>query len=112
LDGPATGNAYVCRRYHSARKFLCAVACKIGAAVGKRSFPKEFPYPPHHIVLLLSITDPFGNVTGGLQRAASDYSLVAFGVLLDTDRLLDLSSRVARKKVQRFKDIWFGSETE
>jgi porin len=37
---------------------------------------------------LLSITDPFGNVTGGKQRGASDYSLVGFGVLLDTDRLL------------------------
>ena len=37
---------------------------------------------------LLSITDPFGNVSGGKQRGASDYSLVGFGVLLDTDRLL------------------------
>ena len=37
---------------------------------------------------LLSITDPFGNVTGGKQRGASDYSLVGFGVVLDTDRLM------------------------
>jgi len=37
---------------------------------------------------LLSIIDPFGNVTGGKLRGASDYNLVALGVLLDTDRLL------------------------
>jgi porin len=37
---------------------------------------------------LLSIIDPFGNVTGGEQRGASDYNLVGFGVLLDTNRLL------------------------
>jgi porin len=37
---------------------------------------------------LLSITDPFGNTTGGKQRGASDYSLVAFGLLLDTGRLM------------------------
>jgi porin len=37
---------------------------------------------------LLSITDPFGNVVGGEERGASDYSLVGFGVLVDTDRLL------------------------
>jgi porin len=36
----------------------------------------------------LSISDPFGNTTGGRQRGASDYSLVAFGLLLDTDRLM------------------------
>jgi len=33
---------------------------------------------------LLSITDPFGNATGGQRRGASDYNLVAVGVLLDT----------------------------
>ena len=37
---------------------------------------------------LLSITDPFGNTSGGKQRGASDYSLVAFGLLLDTGRLM------------------------
>src|SRR5262245_49782749 len=37
---------------------------------------------------LLSIIDPFGNVTGGKLNGASDYNLAAFGVLLDTDRLL------------------------
>ena len=37
---------------------------------------------------LISIIDPFGNVTGGRRRGASDYNLVGFGVLLDTDRLL------------------------
>jgi porin len=37
---------------------------------------------------LLSITDPFGNVSGGKTSGASDYSLVGFGVLLNTDRLL------------------------
>src|SRR5215831_15809615 len=37
---------------------------------------------------LLSISDPFGNTTGGRQRGASDYNLVAFGLLLDTDRLM------------------------
>jgi porin len=37
---------------------------------------------------LLSITDPFGNVAGGQRRGASDYNLVGFGALLDTDRLL------------------------
>jgi porin len=37
---------------------------------------------------LLSITDPFGNTTGGRQRGASVYNLVAFGLVLDTDRLL------------------------
>jgi porin len=37
---------------------------------------------------LLSISDPFGNVTGGKLNGASDYNLVAFGVLFDTDRLL------------------------
>src|SRR5215831_20940494 len=30
---------------------------------------------------LLSIIDPFGNVTGGKQRGASDYNLMGFGVL-------------------------------
>src|SRR5215831_17565433 len=37
---------------------------------------------------LLSIIDPFGNVTGGKLHCASDYNLVAFGVVLYTDRLL------------------------
>jgi porin len=37
---------------------------------------------------LLSISDPFGNLTGGLQRGASDYNLAAFGILLNTDKLL------------------------
>src|SRR5499433_3693164 len=37
---------------------------------------------------LLSISDPFGNTAGGRQRGASDYNLVAFGLLLDTDRLM------------------------
>jgi porin len=37
---------------------------------------------------LLSITDPFGNVNGGKQQGASDYSLIGFGVLLDTKRLV------------------------
>ena len=37
---------------------------------------------------VLSIIDPFGNVTGGKLQGASDYNLMAFGVLLDTDRLL------------------------
>src|SRR5215510_10459705 len=37
---------------------------------------------------LLSIIDPFGNVAGGKLNGASDYNLAAFGVLLDTDRLL------------------------
>jgi len=36
---------------------------------------------------VLSIVDPFGNVTGGKQRGASTYNLIGFGVLLDTDRL-------------------------
>ena len=36
---------------------------------------------------VLSIIDPFGNVTGGTQRGASTYNLIGFGVLLDTDRL-------------------------
>src|SRR6516164_520177 len=36
---------------------------------------------------LLSIIDPFGNVTGGKLRGASDYNLIGFGALLDTDRL-------------------------
>jgi porin len=36
---------------------------------------------------LLSIIDPFGNVTGGESRGASDYNLIGFGVQLDTDRL-------------------------
>jgi porin len=37
---------------------------------------------------LLFITDPFGNVTGGQRRGASDYSLLGFGVVLRTDQLL------------------------
>jgi porin len=37
---------------------------------------------------LLSVVDPFGNVDGGKVRGASDYNLVAFGVVLDTERLL------------------------
>jgi porin len=37
---------------------------------------------------LLSIGDPFGNLTGGLQRGASDYNLAAFGILLNTDKLV------------------------
>jgi porin len=37
---------------------------------------------------LLSISDPFGNLTGGLQPGASDYNLAAFGILLNTDKLL------------------------
>src|SRR6516225_5887445 len=36
---------------------------------------------------VLSIIDPFGNVTGGKMRGASDYNLIGFGALLDTDRL-------------------------
>jgi porin len=37
---------------------------------------------------LLFITDPFGNLTGGRQRGASDYSLLGFGVVVRTDELL------------------------
>lgn len=37
---------------------------------------------------VLSIVDPFGNATGGKNRGASDYNLMAAGVLLDTNRLL------------------------
>ena len=37
---------------------------------------------------LLSITDPFGNVAGGKLHGASDYNLVGFGILVDSDRLL------------------------
>jgi porin len=37
---------------------------------------------------LLFITDPFGNLTGGRERGASDYSLLGFGVVLRTDPLL------------------------
>jgi porin len=36
----------------------------------------------------LLITDPFGNLAGGQRRGASDYSLVAFGIVLRTDQLL------------------------
>jgi porin len=39
-------------------------------------------------VALLYITDPFGDVTGGQQRGASDYSLVGFGIVLGTEPLL------------------------
>lgn len=37
---------------------------------------------------LLFITDPFGNLTGGERRGASDYSLLGFGVVLRTDQLV------------------------
>jgi porin len=37
---------------------------------------------------LLFIADPFGNVTGGRRRGASDYNLLGFGVTLRTDQLL------------------------
>jgi porin len=37
---------------------------------------------------LLSISDPFGNLTGGLQPGASVYNLVGFGISLNTDKLL------------------------
>jgi porin len=39
-------------------------------------------------ISVLLITDPFGNLTGGQRRGASDYSLVAFGVVLRTDQIL------------------------
>jgi porin len=37
---------------------------------------------------MLLITDPFGNVSGGLRRGASVYNLAGFGVVMRTDRLL------------------------
>jgi porin len=37
---------------------------------------------------MLFIADPFGNVTGGERRGASDYNLLGFGVTLRTDQLL------------------------
>jgi porin len=37
---------------------------------------------------VLFITDPFGNVLGGLRRGASDYNLVGVDLLLDTHEVL------------------------
>jgi hypothetical protein len=37
---------------------------------------------------MLFISDPFGNVSGGLRRGATVYNLAGFGVVLRTDRLL------------------------
>lgn len=39
-------------------------------------------------VAALLIADPFGNVSGGVQRGAANYDLAAFGIVLHTDRLL------------------------
>ena len=36
----------------------------------------------------LFITDPFGNVTGGLRRGFTDYSLAGADLLVDTEKLL------------------------
>jgi porin len=38
--------------------------------------------------LVLFITDPFANVSGGQRRGFSEYDLLGFDLLLDTDKLL------------------------
>ena len=38
--------------------------------------------------LVLFITDPFVNTTGGLRRGVSEYDLLGLDLLLDTDKLL------------------------
>jgi porin len=39
----------------------------------------------------LIVSDPFGNVTGGQQRGATDYNLAGVDILLDTEKLFGLS---------------------
>jgi porin len=42
-------------------------------------------------VAVLFISDPFGNVSGGVRRGAANYNLAGFGIVFHTDRLLGWS---------------------
>ena len=42
-------------------------------------------------VAVLFISNPFGNVSGGVRRGAASYNLAGFGIVLHTDRLLGWS---------------------
>jgi hypothetical protein len=41
-------------------------------------------------LLVLMITDPFGNVSGGMRRGFSEYDLLAVDLLFDTNKLFGL----------------------
>jgi len=47
--------------------------------------------------LFLFITDPFINATGGRRRGFSEYDLVGFDLLLDTDKLIGWPGRVSHR---------------